>query len=308
MSRASVLSLAMAATLTLTGTSTSTAASSRASSAPVMRDVVDGTGRHVQVPDRPHRVIALTPSLAETIYSLGGGGDLVGVTDHSDYPPEARDHPSVGGIVDPSIERIVALSPDLVIASLESNRKDTVDALERLRIPVFVVNPEGLSGVLLATRQIGGALHRTPEATELIDRLESRRASVARRLIGRSKPRVFVLIWPDPVVTVGRHAFITEVVEAAGGNCVTSDLSQPWPRLSLEEVVRRAPDTLLLIKGGHPTLAVSDFASRPGWDQVPAVRANRFVEIDARLEHSSPLVFDALEDMARALHPDVILQ
>jgi iron complex transport system substrate-binding protein len=289
-------SLAVAATLAL------------ASPATAMRDVVDGTGRHVQVPDRPHRVIALTPSLAETIYSLGGGVDIVGVTDHTDYPAEARHHPSVGGIVDPSIERIVALSPDLVIATLEANRTDTIDALERLRIPVFVVNPEGLSGVLQAIRQIGGALNRTPETERLIGRLEARLGEVARRLIGRPKPRVFVLIWPDPVVTVGRHAFITEVVEAAGATCVTSDLSQPWPRLSLEEVVRRAPDTLLLIKGGHPTMGVADFASRPGWDQVPAVRANRFVEIDARLEHSSPLVFDALEDLARALHPDAFFQ
>jgi len=266
--------------------------------------MTDGAGRRVRLPDRPHRVVALTPSLAETVYSLGGGADVVGVTNHTDYPPEARRHPSIGGMVDPSIERIVALNPDLVIATLEANRTDTIDALEHLHIPVFVVSPEGLAGILQAIRQIGDALNRTAEARDLIARLEARRADVARRLTGRLKPRVFVLIWPDPVLTVGQHAFITEVVEAAGATCVTSDLPQPWPRMSIEEVVRRAPDTLLLIKGGHPTLSVAEFARRPGWDQVPAVRANRFVEIDARLEHSSPLVFDALEDLARALHPD----
>jgi iron complex transport system substrate-binding protein len=104
-------------------------------------------------------------------------------------------------------------------------------------------------------------------------------------------------------VTVGQHAFITEAVEAAGAICVTSNIPQLWPRLSLEEVVRLAPDTLLLIKGGHRTLAIDDMKTRPGWDRVPAVVAKRFVEVDARFEHSSPVVFDALEELARLLHP-----
>jgi iron complex transport system substrate-binding protein len=118
------------------------------------------------------------------------------------------------------------------------------------------------------------------------------------------KPRVFVLIWPDPVATVGRHSFIAEAVEAAGADCVTSDVPQQWPRLSLEEVVRLAPDTIVLIANGHPTLSTSEMKTRPGWNRVPAVIANRFIEIDARLEHSSPVVFDAIEELARKLHPD----
>jgi iron complex transport system substrate-binding protein len=267
------------------------------------RSVTDGLGRRVELSDRPHRVVTLTPSLTEMMYSLDAGADLVGITDYTDYPPEARTKPSVGGMVDPSVERIVALHPDLVLAEFNTNRASTIDALQRLGIPVFVIRAEGLDGILHAVEQVGTALNRTSVTRTLVDRLRARREEVARRVRGLLKPRVFVLIWPDPVVTVGQHAFITEAVEAAGAICVTSNIPQMWPRLSLEEVIRLAPDTLLLIKGGHRTLAIDDMKTRPGWDRVPAVVANRFVEVDARFEHSSPVVFDALEELARLLHP-----
>jgi len=268
------------------------------------RGVADGVGRRVELPDRPHRVVALTPSLTEMMYSLDAGADLVGITDYTDFPPEARTKPSVGGMVDPSIERIVALHPDLVLAEFNTNRASTIDTVRRLGIPVFVIRAEGLDGVLLAVQQVGAALNLMPAARALVERVRARRQDVARRVRGLPKPRVFVLIWPDPVVTVGQHAFITEAVEAAGAVCVTSDIPQLWPRLSLEEVVRLAPETLLLIKGGHGTLAIDEMKTRPGWDRVPAVVASRFVEVDARFEHSSPVVFDALEELARLLHPE----
>jgi iron complex transport system substrate-binding protein len=267
------------------------------------RSVTDGLGRRVELSDRPHRVVTLTPSLTEMMYSLDASADLVGITDYTDYPPEARTKPSVGGMVDPSVERIVALHPDLVLAEFNTNRASTIDALQRLGIPVFVIRAEGLDGILHAVEQVGTAVNRTSVTRTLVDRLRARREEVARRVRGVLKPRVFVLIWPDPVVTVGQHAFITEAVEAAGAICVTSNIPQMWPRLSLEEVIRLAPDTLLLIKGGHRTLAIDDMKTRPGWDRVPAVVANRFVEVDARFEHSSPVVFDALEELARLLHP-----
>jgi iron complex transport system substrate-binding protein len=267
------------------------------------RGVTDGLGRRVELPDRPHRIVTLTPSLTEMMYSLDAGADLIGITDYTDYPPEARTKPSVGGMVDPSVERIVALGPDLVFAEFNANRASTIDALQRLGIPVFVIRAEGLDGILHAVQQVGTALNQTSVAQTLVDRVRARREEVARRVRGLPKPRVFVLIWPDPVVTVGQHTFITEAVEAAGAICVTSNLPQMWPRLSLEEVVRLAPDTLLLIKGGHRTLAIDEMKRRPGWDRVPAVVADRFVEVDARFEHSSPVVFDALEELARMLHP-----
>jgi iron complex transport system substrate-binding protein len=268
------------------------------------RELVDALGRRVRVPPAPHRIVALAPSITETIYSIGAGDDVVGVTEFTDWPEEARRRPSVGGIVKPSIETLVSLRPDLVIATRGVNHKETLDELDRLRIPVFVVDPQGLDGVLESVRQVGRALNRSSDADRLVDRLRARRDAVVTRVRGFVRPRVLLVIWPDPVITIGRAAFITDVVTAAGGQSVTDDLSQQWPQISLEEVLRRNPDWLLLPAKGHQPISLADLERRPGWDRVDAVRRHRVIYYDERLDHSSPLAFDALEDLAKQLHAD----
>jgi iron complex transport system substrate-binding protein len=268
------------------------------------RELVDAMGRHVRVPSTPHRVVALAPSITETIYSLGAGDEVVGVSDFTDWPAEARNRPSVGGLVNPSIEKLVSLRPDLVIATWGVNRQDTVDALDRLGIPVFVVDPQGLDGILDSVRQIGRALNRAADGDRLADRLRARRDAVIARVQDFPRPRVLLVIWPDPVITIGRQAFITDVIAAAGGQSVTKDLPQQWPQISLEEVLQRNPDWLLLPANGHQPISLADLERRPGWDRVEAVRRHRVIYYDERLDHSSPLAFDALEDLAKQLHAD----
>jgi iron complex transport system substrate-binding protein len=268
------------------------------------RELVDAMGRHVRVPSTPHRVVALAPSITETIYSIGAGDDVVGVTDFTDWPAEAQTRPSVGGIVNPSIEKLVSLRPDLVIATREVNHKETIDELDRLGIPVFVVDPQGLDGVLESVRQVGRALNRSREADRLVDRLRTRRDAVVTRVRGLARPRVLLVIWPDPVITIGRQAFITDVINSAGGQSVTEDLAQHYPQISLEEVLRRHPEWLLLPANGHQPISLADLEKRPGWDRVEAVRRHRVLYYDERLDHSSPRAFDALEDIAKQLHAD----
>jgi ABC-type Fe3+-hydroxamate transport system substrate-binding protein len=268
------------------------------------RELRDALGRRVRVPAAPRQVVSLAPSITETIYGLGAGATIAGITDFTDWPPEARDLTSVGGVVNPSVEKIIALRPDLVIATREINRKETVDDLDRLGVSVFVVNPQGLDGTLESIRQIGAALNRTSEADQLVARLRARRAAVAARVKDLPRPRVLLVIYPDPVFTIGRGAFITEVIEAAGARSVTDDLPQSWPQISLEEVLRRNPDFLLLPLNGHTSLSAADLQRRPGWDRLEAVRHNRVLYYDERLDHSSPRAFDALEDLARKFHPE----
>jgi iron complex transport system substrate-binding protein len=268
------------------------------------RELVDATGRHVRAPSTPHRVVALAPSITETIYSIGAGDEVVGVTDFTDWPAEAQKRPSVGGIVNPSIEKLVSLHPDLVIASREVNRRETVDELDRLGIPIFVVDPQGLDGVLESIRQVGRALNRSTDADRLVDQLRARREAVMTRVRRLARPRVLLVIWPDPVITIGRQAFITDVITAAGGQSVTADLAQQWPQISLEEILRRNPEWLLLPANGHQPISLADLEQRPGWDRVEAVRRHRVIYYDERLDHSSPRAFDALEDLAKHLHAD----
>jgi iron complex transport system substrate-binding protein len=267
------------------------------------RELIDELGRHVDVPQNPRRIICLAPSITETVFALGRGEDVIGVTDYTEYPPEARLKTSVGGLIDPSTEKIISLHPDLVFATREINRRETVDELERLGISVFVIEPQGLKGILASILDIGKALNCSREAEALVKKLDEKRRQVAARVEGLPRPKVFLLIWHDPVVTAGGKAFITEVISAAGGESTTADIPQAWPRISLEEVLRRSPDFLLLVKGSHQGITLDELKRRAGWNRLKAVRENRVVYTDERLEHSSPLVFDALEDLARKLHP-----
>ena len=273
--------------------------------APVLaaRELVDELGRRVAVPDDPHRIICLAPSLTETVYALGLGEAVVGVTEYTDYPPEARAKPSVGGLTDASMEKIVALHPELVLALRDLNRRETVEELEHLGIPVFVVNPQGLQGILASIQHIGDALDRSGGAEELVKRLEQQRAAVAARVGGLPCPKILALIWYDPVVTAGKRSFVTDVISAAGGESATADIPQEWPQISLEEVLRRAPDFILLVRGAHGGITTEELRAHPGWDRLQAVQENRVLYMDERLFHPSPVVFDSLEKLARELHP-----
>jgi len=112
---------------------------------------------------------------------------------------------------------------------------------------------------------------------------------------------VFMPVWYDPVITIGKGAFITEIIQAAGGHSITDDLSQEWPHISMEAVIARAPEALLLVRGGKTTF--DTLKDRPGWNDLPAVKAKRAFYIDRRVDFPSPVAIDALEDLARQFHP-----
>jgi ABC-type Fe3+-hydroxamate transport system substrate-binding protein len=196
----------------------------------------------------------------------------------------------------------VALGPDLVLAAAHLNLPETIQQLSELSLPVFVVDPEGLDGVLRMIRSIGDAINRRAEAVDLAKRLSAKRDAIVTRLRGLPRPKILIVIWYDPVLTAGGKAFITDAIAAAGGHSVTADIAQAWPQISMEEVVERSPDFLLLIKELHGGITLDALKVHAGWDQLEAVRSARVVYVDERLELPSPSVFDALEELARMLH------
>jgi len=270
----------------------------------VSRELRDELGRYVAVPDDPHRVVCLAPSLTETVYALGLGAAVVGVTTFTDYPPEAREKPSVGGLTDASLEKIISLHPDLVLAMAELNRKETVDELQHLGIPVFVVDPQGLQGIVVSIQHVGDALGRSGAARGLLEGLEERRLDIVTRVERLARPKILVVIWYDPVITAGNKSFITDVISAGGAQSVTADIPQAWPQISLEEVLRRSPDWVLLVRGGHGGITLEDLKARPGWAQLKAVSDNHVIYMDEQIFRPSPVVFDALEQLAKKLHPE----
>jgi len=265
------------------------------------RTLTDEMGRTVVVPDHPHRVICLMPSVTDTVFALGAGDDVVGISDYTKYPAAALTKPSVGDLIKPSIETILSLHPDLVIGYQPKGPMEVTDQLERVGVPIFLVAPHGIAGIMHSVETIGLALNRTSQADALVGSLQRRVDAVKARTKGLPATRVFMPIWYDPITTIGKNAFITEVIEAAGGRSVTDDLPAEWPQISMEVVLERAPDALLLVRGGKMTFQV--LQDRPGWDSMQAVKAHRIFYIDDRIYTASPVAIGALEDLAKQFHP-----
>jgi iron complex transport system substrate-binding protein len=265
------------------------------------RTLTDEMGRKVVVPDHPHRVICLMPSVTDTVYALGAGDDVVGISDFTKYPAEALSKPSVGNLINPSIETILSLHPDLVIGVQPMGPMEATDQLERVGIPIFLVSPHGIAGIFHSIETIGEALNRPQKADALVHSLRQRVDAVRARTKHLPAPTVFMPVWYDPITTIGKHAFITEIIDAAGGHSITDDLSTDWPEVSLEVVLSRAPDALLLVRGGKTTMEVLE--SRPGWNNMAAIKAHRAYYVDDRINFPSPVAIDALEDLAKQFHP-----
>jgi len=265
------------------------------------RTVVDELGRSVVVPDHPHRLICLLPSVVDDVYALGAGADVVAVSDYTKYPDEARRKPSIGLPLSPSMETIVSLHPDLVLGSADMNESSTMLQLNRLGIPVFMVDAHGIEGIYKSLASLGRALDREKAAQELVLHLRQREEAIRKRVRDKKVVNILMPVWYDPIVTIGKSAYITELIELAGGHSVTSDIAQEWPQVSLEAVLARNPDALLLVRGSK--MSVDQIQSRPGWTNLAAVRNHRIYYVSDQIEYPSPIAFDALEELAKSFHP-----
>ena len=265
------------------------------------RVVTDETGRTVTVPDHPHRIVCLVPSITDTVFALGSGNDVVAVSDYTKYPPAALKKPSIGSLVKPSIETILSFHPDLVLGTSIPGSTETANQLQTVGVPVYLVDPHGLAGILRSVGSVGEALNRVPEATALDASLSKRIETVRVHSAGKPAPRVLVPVWYDPIITIGRNAFISEIVETAGARSVTDDLLPDWPEVSMETVVTRAPEALVLIRGGK--LSVEMLRKQPGWSSLPAIQAGKVYFVDSGIQEPSPVAIDALEELSREFHP-----
>jgi iron complex transport system substrate-binding protein len=265
------------------------------------RVVTDEIGRTVTVPDHPHRVVCLVPSITDTVFALGSGDDVVAVSDYTTYPPAALKKPSIGSLVKPSIETILSFHPDLVLGLSIPGSTETASQLQTVGVPVYLVDPHGLSGILRSVGSVGEALNRVPQAAALNASLSKRIEAVRAHAAGKPVLQVLVPVWYDPIITIGKHAFISEIIETAGARSVTDDLLPDWPEVSMETVVTRAPEALVLIRGGK--ISVEMLRKQPGWSSRPAIQAGKVYYVDSGIQEPSPVAIDALEEIAREFHP-----
>jgi len=267
----------------------------------------DMLGREVTLAAPPRRIVSLVPSVTEIVFSLGAEKRLVGRTDFCDYPPAVRTKPSVGGMVNPSLETLVALKPDLVVATDEGNREETVRQLERLRIPTYLVHANRIAETIELITRVGELTGRTAEVPRLVGEMQRRIETIRRMVAPFPRPRVLYVLWPDPLIVPGRASMLTELIDVAGGASITASDGDAYPRFSLEAAVARAPEVIIL--ADHSTGSSTAGRSAPEkWQQlvsVPAIRAGRLHSADLSLLHRyGPRVPEGLEMLARIIHPE----
>jgi iron complex transport system substrate-binding protein len=267
------------------------------------RVVTDQTGRQVNLPDHPHRLVSIAPSVTETLYALGLGDRLVGDTDYCDYPPQAKSIPRVGAMLNPSLEKIVALKPDLVLGTDEANRRETADQLERLGIPLYGVTAHTVEGTIQSLEDLGHILDWDQPTQKLVASLRARVATVDKQVQGQPRLKVLFVVWYRPLITAGGPTFISNVIRRAGGVSISDDMKTEWPHMGLEDVLNRAPDVILFPRTDTFAPGLDEFQKLPGWRDLAAVKNHRIYFVSETIMRPSPRLIDALEELANILHP-----
>jgi iron complex transport system substrate-binding protein len=239
----------------------------------------DSLGRKITLKGNPKRIVSLAPNITEILYVLGLGERLVGVTQFSSYPEEASLKPKVGSYINLNVEKIISLSPELVIGTVDGNEPGIVSLLEQAGIQVFIVNPRKVKQIIDTIASIGEVCGVKEKADIIVGQLNRRVNRVTRRIASRERPLVFLQINVRPIMTVNRNTYHHDLIRLAGGR------------------------NMAMERGGRFEKARQAWLR---WKSIPAVRNNRVYLIDSDLiDRPSPRIIEGLEEMAKIIHPEV---
>lgn len=275
------------------------------------RKVVDETGRQQRVPVEVHRIVTLAPSLTEIIYALGAEDRLVGVSEYSDKPPAAKEKPRVGMSMDPSLEAIAGLQPDLVLMTAVNNWQ-TEYALKEMGIPVYGIEPHTVKGTLDSIMDIGRLIGAEAQARDVVARLQQRLDALKAKLTGQSPKTALFVVWENPLISPGKGAFITDALRCAGAESVVKS-RQDWPQVSLEEIVKLEPDYIVYAQQGADSPEgiaagvrdkLKELREEPGWRNLKAVKEGHVAVVSDEVNLPAPGLIDAIEQLARQIHPE----
>ncbi len=283
------------------------------------RTFTDDLGAEVTPLAPARRVVSISPGLTEAIFAIGAEDRLVGRSDFCYYPPEALEIPSVGQLIDPSIERIVGLEPDLVLV-IRGTPRETIDSLRSAGVPVIAHSLSSLEDVIETVRELGRYLGEEEAADAVAEGLTARMKAVEERTervlaeAGAQRPSVLFTVQVDPVFVAGEGSFVDDMIEIAGGRNAVAEMGggqlSPWPQISLEAVVEADPDIVAAAFEGHVDEGVDPLAvlrTRTGWQELTAVREGRVYALDPDLTtRAGPRLLDGLEAMAEITHSVVL--
>jgi len=262
----------------------------------------DDLGRLVAINGTPQRIVSLAPSNTEILFALGLGDKVVGVTDYCDYPPEALEKEKVGGYADPDIEKLVALNPDLILVA-HGTPMDVIDTMVGLGLTLFGIKTSDLDDALNDIRRIGEITDNELEAQALTSEMAVRIQAVTNQTEElEQRPRVFYIVWHDPLWTAGSETFINELIEKGGGVNICGNITG-YPTISIEEVVARNPE--VIITSSWP--GVYEWAmNETALNTTDARQYNRvFVCDDNLVQRPGPRLVEGLEWFAHFIHPEI---
>jgi iron complex transport system substrate-binding protein len=268
----------------------------------------DDEGTAVTIPTEPQRIVSLTPAVTEIIFAMGAGQRVVATSNADDYPPEAVPLPDAGAFGKVDIEKIVGLDADLVIAGGSGfTPAESIERLRTLRIPVVVVYPATVDGVIANVRLIGRAVGRSQEADALAGRMTADFAAVASATAALPKPRVFYEIDASTALYgPADRSFLADMVARAGGDPITTGSPLEF-EMPLERLVQLDPEVIVLGDAAYGT-TVEQVVKRPGWRGMTAVRNRAIRPVnDILVTRPGPRLTEGLRLLAKAIHPDMML-
>jgi iron complex transport system substrate-binding protein len=261
---------------------------------------------HAQSP--PQRIISIIPSTTEMLFAMGAGSRVVGVGNFDRYPPDALTRPKVGGLIDPDVERIISLKPDLVV--VYGTQTDLRAQLDRAKIPMFLYQHAGLPDITTTIRELGARVGSVKESSALADRIEAEIADVRKRVSGRQRPRTLLVFGRDAETLRGIYAsgaigFLHDMLEAAGGINVFSDVQRQSIQTTSELAVARAPDVILEIGIETASAPGRNLAAWNALASIPAVRNKRIYQLRGDgMMNPGPRISASVRRVAEVLHPE----
>lgn len=265
------------------------------------RTFTDDMGRVIEISKEPVRIVSLAPSITEMLFYLGLGERVVGVTDFCDYPPEVKARSRVGLLSNPDIEKIITLKPDIVFATTEGNRADTVHTLEKVNINVYVFSPHNMEDILREILAIGEITGHEGIAREKVTELEERIRRIKGMARDRKKIKTLFLLSITPLISAGRGSFINDLIESAGGINILASSVIPYPRVDMEILISMMPEVIIVTSDMIESLS----SLKDWWKKIPAVKNHRIYPVDSNIiKRPGPRVVDALESIYKYLHEE----
>jgi len=249
-------------------------------------------------------MLSLAPSITEMLFALGLDEQIVGVTEYCDFPVAAQTKPKVG-YANPNVETIVALKPDLVLAPRDFLRADLQAKLEQIKIPTFILDAKTLEDIPLQIQTLGRIVERTSKADAVAAAIRQRLAEIHRKAESLQPRRVLYVLNSEPLITVGPGSFIHQMIGLAGGINVAAQAATPYPRVSMEMVLKEDPEVLVFPVGAVEAVRRSEQQQWQRWTSLSAIKHQRISEISSNLlNRPGPRIVEGLEQLAKAIHPE----